>query len=123
MDAEEERRRAMEQTAKRRFFYTQSFEAYGGVSGFFDYGPYMCALQNNFLSLWRRHFVLEECMYEVETSIITPFEVLKASGHVEKFSDLMCSDTKTGELYRADHLAKEWLEREIKEGRVKEAEK
>ncbi|KAI5185513.1 glycyl-tRNA synthetase [Nematocida homosporus] len=108
----EEKRKKLEQTAKRRFFYIQSFEAYGGVSGFFDYGPHMCALQNNFLSIWRRFFVLEESMQEVDTAIITPFEVLKSSGHVDKFTDLMCSDAKTGDIYRADHLVKDWLERE-----------
>ncbi|KAI5171688.1 glycyl-tRNA synthetase [Nematocida sp. LUAm3] len=108
----ETKRKRLEQTAKRRFFYTQSFESYGGVSGFFDYGPPMCALQNNFLSLWRKHFILEEFMLEVDCSIITPFDVLKTSGHVDKFTDLMCSDIKTGEIYRADHLVKEWLVRE-----------
>ncbi|KAI5188972.1 glycyl-tRNA synthetase [Nematocida minor] len=114
-----ERKEKMEQIAKRRFFYTQSFESYGGVSGFFDYGPNMCALQNNFISLWRRHFVLSENMLEVDTAIITPFEVLKSSGHVEKFTDLMCSDEVTGDVYRADHLVKEYLQKEA-EGRSEE---
>ncbi|KAI5189744.1 glycyl-tRNA synthetase [Nematocida sp. AWRm77] len=105
-----EKREKLERVAKKRFFYTQSFEIYGGVSGFFDYGPHMCALQNNFLSIWRRHFVLEEDMLEVDTAIITPFEVLKSSGHVDKFTDLMCTDTKTGDIMRADHLVRDWLE-------------
>ncbi|EIJ95087.1 glycyl-tRNA synthetase [Nematocida parisii] len=107
-----EKREKLEQVAKRRFFYTQSFESYGGVSGFFDFGPNMCALQNNFLSIWRNHFVLTENMLEVDTAIITPFEVLKSSGHVEKFTDLMCADSVTGEVYRADHLVRDYLLRE-----------
>ncbi|OAG31548.1 glycyl-tRNA synthetase [Nematocida displodere] len=111
MESIKNKREKMEQVAKRRFFYVQSFESYGGVSGFFDYGPHMCALQNNFLTTWRRHFVLEEGMHEIDSAIITPFEVLKSSGHVDKFTDLMCTDTVTGEIYRADHLVKEWLER------------
>lgn len=105
-----EKKEKMEQVAKRRFFYIQSFKSYGGVSGFFDYGPSMCALQNNFISLWRKYFVLTENMLEVDTAIITPFEVLKCSGHVDKFTDLMCSDQITGDIYRADHLVKEYLE-------------
>lgn len=117
-----EKKEKMEQVAKRRFFYIQSFESYGGVSGFFDYGPTMCALQNNFISLWRKYFVLTENMLEIDTAIITPFEVLKCSGHVDKFTDLMCSDQVTGDVYRADHLVKEYLEKESenKEGAEKE---
>ncbi|KAI5161858.1 glycyl-tRNA synthetase [Nematocida ausubeli] len=120
-----EKREKLEQVAKRRFFYTQSFESYGGVSGFFDFGPNMCALQNNFLSIWRNHFVLAENMLEVDTAIITPFEVLKCSGHVDKFTDLMCSDAVTGEVYRADHLVKDYLlkEAENRSGEEKEAMK
>ncbi|KAI5181054.1 glycyl-tRNA synthetase [Nematocida sp. AWRm80] len=110
--AQKAKKEKMEQVAKRKFFYVQSFESYGGVSGFFDYGPHMCALQNNFLSEWRKHFILEESMLEVDTAIITPFEVLKSSGHVEKFTDLMCSDSVTGDIYRADHLVRDWLEKE-----------
>jgi len=122
-NVESKKKERMEQVAKRRFFYAQSFEAYGGVSGFFDYGPYMCGLQNNFISIWRRHFVLEEGMHEVDAAIITPFEVLKSSGHVDKFTDLMCSDAKTGEIYRADHLVKEWLLEEAEKRAPEEKQK
>ncbi|KAH9386297.1 glycyl-tRNA synthetase [Nematocida major] len=123
MDAKtREKREKLEKVAKQRFFYTQSFESYGGVSGFFDYGPNMCALQNNFLSIWRKHFVLKESMLEVDTAIITPFDVLKSSGHVDKFTDLMCSDAVTGDVYRADHLVKDYLLREAEARAGKEKE-
>ncbi|KAL6559548.1 hypothetical protein OROGR_004665 [Orobanche gracilis] len=52
------------------------------------------------------HFVLEENMLEVDCTCITPEIVLKASGHADKFSDLMVRDEKTGTCYRADHLLK-----------------
>ena len=78
-------RAALESVLTKRFFYVPSFQIYGGIAGLFDYGPpgsdrsfnlYFhiysnpfsfilgCALQNNILSLWRQHFVLEEDMLE-----------------------------------------------------------
>lgn len=81
-----------------------------GVAGLYDYGPPGCALQANVLDMWRKHFVLEEDMLEVDCSIMTPAEVLKTSGHVDRFSDWMCKDLKTGEIFRADHLVENVLE-------------
>lgn len=43
-------------------------------------------------------------MLEVECTILTPHVVLKTSGHVDRFSDLMVKDTKSNQYYRADHL-------------------
>ena len=54
--------------------------------------------------------MLEEDMLEVDCTALTPAEVLKTSGHVEKFADWMCKDPKTGEIFRADHLVGEVLE-------------
>lgn len=45
---------------------------------------------------WRQHFVLEEGMLELECPAVTPEIVLKASGHVERFTDFMVTDVKTG---------------------------
>ena len=98
----------------KRFFYTQAFEIYGGVSGLYDYGPTGAALQANIISAWRQHFILEEEMLELETTIMTPSEVLKTSGHVDKFADWMCKDAKNGEIYRADHLVEGVLEARLK---------
>ena len=53
-------------------------------------------------------------MLEVDCTMLTPYEVLKTSGHVEKFSDWMCKDPKTGEIFRADHLVEEVLESRLK---------
>lgn len=45
-------------------------------------------------------------MHQIDCSILTPEQVLKASGHLAKFSDIMVRDTKTNEPYRVDHFLK-----------------
>lgn len=107
-------REALEQLLKRRFFFAPAFEIYGGVSGLYDYGPPGCAFQANVIDTWRKHFILEEDMLEVDCTMLTPHEVLKTSGHVDKFADWMCRDLKTGEIFRADHLVEEVLEARLK---------
>lgn len=47
---------------------------------------------------------------QVECPAVTPQVVLQASGHVERFTDLMVTDALTGEPYRADHLLENHLE-------------
>ena len=101
----------LEDVLKRRFFFDLSFSIYGGVSGLFDYGPPGIALKKNILRQWESHFVLEEDLLEIEASQLTLEPVLKASGHVDRFADLMVKDTKTGECYRLDHLIKNHLEK------------
>jgi glycyl-tRNA synthetase len=66
------------------------------------------------VDLWRKHFVLEEDMLEVDCTMLTPHEVLKTSGHVDKFADWMCKDPKNGEIFRADHVVEEVLESRLK---------
>jgi len=104
-------RTKMEDTLKRRFFYDQSFAIYGGVTGQYDFGPMGCAMKQNLLSTWRSHFVLEEQMLEVDCTVLTPEPILAASGHVERFADLMVKDLKNGECFRLDHLIKAALEK------------
>lgn len=103
-------RAVLESLLRRRLFYTPAFEIYGGERGLFDYGPPGCALQANVVDLWRKHFVLEEDMLEVDCTMLTPEAVLKTSGHVDKFADWMCKDPKSGEIFRADHLVEQVLE-------------
>lgn len=104
-------RAKMDDVIKRRFFYDQSFAIYGGITGQFDFGPMGCALKSNMIQLWRKYFILQEQMLEVDCSILTPEPVLKASGHVERFADLMTKDVKSGECFRLDHLIKAHLEK------------
>ncbi|KAI4343455.1 hypothetical protein L6164_010800 [Bauhinia variegata] len=106
-------RQAVVNTLERRLFYIPSFKIYGGVAGLYDYGPPGCAVKSNVLSFWRQHFVLEENMLEVDCPCVTPEVVLKASGHVDKFTDLMVKDEKTGTCYRADHLLKDFCSEKL----------
>ncbi|CAJ0572131.1 unnamed protein product, partial [Mesorhabditis spiculigera] len=96
----------LETLLKQRFFYDQSFQIYGGVTGLYDFGPMGCALKQNMLNEWRKHFILEEGMLEVDCTSLTPEVVLKASGHVDRFADWMVKDLKTGDPHRCDHLIK-----------------
>ncbi|KAG9202607.1 Glycine--tRNA ligase 1, mitochondrial [Epicoccum nigrum] len=116
-------RASLESVMKRRLFYTPAFDIYGGVSGLYDYGPPGTALTNNIVDIWRKHFVLRENMLEVDTTMLTPHEVLKTSGHVDKFADWMCKDPKTGEIFRADHLVEEVLEARLKGNKEARGEK
>uniref|UniRef100_A0A1W7RAJ7 Glycine--tRNA ligase n=1 Tax=Hadrurus spadix TaxID=141984 RepID=A0A1W7RAJ7_9SCOR len=111
-------RSRMEDLLKRRFFFDQSFSLYGGVAGQYDFGPMGCAMKSNMLNIWRNHFVLEEQMLEVDCSILTPEPVLKASGHVDRFADLMVKDLKNGECFRLDHLIKAHLEKLIMDKKI-----
>lgn len=113
----------LEELLKKRFFYAPAFSIYGGVAGLYDYGPPGCALQANILNLWRQHFVLEEQMLEVDTTVMTPHDVLKTSGHVDRFTDYMVKDLKTGDFFRADHLLEAAVERRLADPKTSAEEK
>ncbi|XP_068666182.1 glycine--tRNA ligase, mitochondrial 1-like [Aristolochia californica] len=116
-------RQAVVNTLERRLFYIPSFKIYRGVAGLYDYGPPGCAVKANVLAFWRQHFVLEENMLEVDCPCVTPEVVLKASGHVDKFTDLMVKDEKTGQCYRADHLLKDFCKEKIEKDLTLPSEK
>lgn len=113
----------LEELLRKRFFYAPAFSIYGGVAGLYDYGPPGCALQANILNLWRQHFVLEEQMLEVDTTVMTPHDVLKTSGHVDRFTDYMVKDLKTGDFFRADHLLESAVERRLADVKTSAEEK
>ena len=62
-------------------------------------------------------------MLEVDCTMLTPYEVLKTSGHVDKFADWMCKDPKSGEIFRADHLVEEVLEGRLRGDKEARGEK
>lgn len=97
--------------ATRRGFYWPSFEIYGGVGGFYDYGPLGVAMRRNIIEKWRKIFIepYQDIIIEVETPIIMPEPVFKASGHLEHFTDYVITCQKCGRKYRADHLIDEEL--------------
>ncbi|THG94168.1 hypothetical protein EW026_g7248 [Hermanssonia centrifuga] len=103
----------LESMLSTRFFYAPAFEIYRGVAGLYDYGPPGSSLQANILAEWRKHFIIEEHMLELDTTILTPATVFETSGHVARFADWMVKDIKTGDVLRADHLVKNVLEARI----------
>ena len=56
-------------------------------------GPPGAAVKQNLISLWRKHFIVEENLLEVDDTNIMPHDVLAASGHVERFNDFIVKDT------------------------------
>ncbi len=90
---------------KRRGFIYPSFDIYGGLAGFFDYGPYGLALKNNITKLWWTQFVEDrEDVYGIDSAIVTKKEVLQASGHARGFADMLSECEKCKRRFRADHL-------------------
>ncbi|KZN25191.1 glycine--tRNA ligase [Haladaptatus sp. R4] len=90
--------------AKRRGFFFQSSEAYGGVSGFYVYGPQGAALKRNIEDSWRDRFQVQEGHREIEAPTIMPEPVFEASGHLDGFDDMLVECPECGESHRADHL-------------------
>ncbi len=90
---------------KRRGFVYQGSEVYGGLAGTWDYGPLGVALKNNIKQLWWRMFVDErDDVYGIDASILLNAKVVKASGHVDTFTDPLVEDVVTKRRYRADLL-------------------
>lgn len=104
--------------AKKRGIVYPSFEPYGGVSGFYDYGPIGKRIKVNIENLIREFFIIDHEFVEVECPTLSPEKIWIASGHVKNFSDLMVECLSCGEAYRADHL----IEKQLKincEGKTK----
>jgi len=93
--------------AKRRGFYWQAYEIYGGVGGFYTLGPLGVRLKENIVRVWRRVFLEPYEFIEIESPTIAPYVVFEASGHVGSFKDAMAECLKCGNKYRADHLLEE----------------
>jgi glycyl-tRNA synthetase len=91
---------------KRRGFIFPSAEIYGGLSGFYDYGPYGVALKRAIRELWWRHMVdLRDDVVGLDSTLIMPSEVWAASGHLTNFVDPLrqCLGT-CKKRWRADHV-------------------
>src|SRR5919198_468686 len=90
---------------KRRGFIFQSSEIYGGLNGLWDYGPLGVELKRNLKNYWWHVIVHErDDVVGMDGSILTHPAVLKASGHVEGFSDPMI-DCRTCKAHlRTDQL-------------------
>jgi glycyl-tRNA synthetase len=106
--------------AKRRGFIYPSFEIYGGIAGFYDYGPLGSQLKNNIENLWRSYFLLKDNCIEISTPTITLYEVLKASGHVEEFTDLTVDCRKCKRSYKVEDIIEKGVsvEQAVKENHI-----
>ena len=93
---------------RRGFIWGPSPEIYGGLAGFYSYGPAGMALKNNILSLFRRE-LRAFGFGEVECPTIMPEIVWKASGHIERFIDPVIKCKKCDTLHRADKYIQEQL--------------
>lgn len=90
---------------KRRGFIFQSSEVYGGLNGFWDYGPLGAELKRNIKeSWWRTMTLMREDVVGLEASIIMHPRIWEASGHTSTFSDLMVDCLLTKKRFRADQV-------------------
>jgi glycyl-tRNA synthetase len=91
--------------AKRRGFVFQSSEIYGGLAGFYDYGPYGAELAKNIRDAWWRDFVYAQAnVVGLDTAIIQNPKLWQASGHVDTFVDPLVDCKHCQHRFRADHL-------------------
>lgn len=90
---------------KRRGFIYQSSEIYGGIGGFWDYGPLGAELKRNLRDTWWRTMTRErDDVVGLDATIIMHPAVWKASGHVDTFADMMRECTISNKRVRADHV-------------------
>ncbi|MBD5604689.1 MAG: glycine--tRNA ligase [Candidatus Eremiobacteraeota bacterium] len=91
--------------AKRRGFIFQSSEIYGGIAGFFDYGPLGAILKRNVKDAWWREMgELRDDVVGFDSSIIMHPSTWIASGHVAAFHDKLVDCRNCKHRFRADHL-------------------
>jgi len=90
---------------KRRGIIFQNSEIYGGIQGFYDYGPTGSLMKNNWKSLWLKHNVQQRSdVVLIDGSIITHPLVWEASGHVKNFADTMVECKSCHKRFRPDLL-------------------
>ena len=90
---------------KRRGFIYQSSEIYGGINGFWDYGPLGAELKRNVKELWWNTMTRQrDDVVGLEATIIMSPQIWKASGHVETFADLMVECLLTKKRFRVDQI-------------------
>jgi len=95
---------------KRKGFVYPNSEIYGGIQGFYDYGPLGAELQNNIKRVWWKWMTqLHDDVFPINGSIITHPKVWEASGHVQNFTDPLVDCKKCHKRFRVDHLVEEFL--------------
>jgi glycyl-tRNA synthetase len=90
--------------ASRGFIFPSS-EIYGGIAGFWDYGPLGVELKNNLKAAWWQRVVRQrEDVVGIDSAIVSHPRVWEASGHVEHFSDPMVDCRQCKRRFRADQI-------------------
>ena len=90
---------------KRRGFIFQSSEIYGGINGFWDYGPLGVELKRNIKEAWWQDMIVRrDDMVGVDCSIVMNPKVWEASGHVVNFNDPLVDCKNCKARYRADKV-------------------
>jgi glycyl-tRNA synthetase len=91
---------------KRRGFIFQSSEIYGGLASCYDYGPLGVELKNNVKKAWWKSTVqMRDDIVGLDCSILMHPLVWKASGHADKFADLITECKSCNTRSRVDHLS------------------
>src|SRR3989344_3125905 len=104
--------------AKRRGFIYPGSEIYGGLTGFWDYGPLGVELKNNIKRQWWKDMVYDrDDVVGLDAAIIMNPEVWKASGHMENFTNVLVDCKKCKARLRADHLIEQNVDLKNIEGR------
>ena len=93
----------------RRGVIIPSYQAYGELSGFYDYGPIGLLIRKRIEEAWRVHFINRLSNLEIEGAIIGPQAVFEASGHLGNFTDPISTCLKCGHSHRADKLLEEFF--------------
>ena len=117
--------------AKRRGFLFQSSEIYGGVQGFWDYGPLGVELKRNLKEAWWHDMIAGHNelatpqgapsqfeMVGLDSTIIMHPQVWKCSGHYDLFHDHMVDCRESKKRYRFDQVRGRWVEHREKIGRA-----
>jgi len=107
---------------RRRGFLFQSSEIYGGLNGFWDYGPLGVELKRNIKQAWWRDMVSRHDdlavpegapasfqMTGIDTAIIMHPQVWRCSGHYDLFHDAMVDCRESKRRYRYDQLRGRWV--------------
>jgi len=93
---------------KKKGFVYPSSEIYGGIGGFWDFGPLGVELYNNIKDHWWKYFVQDkDNMIGMDSSIISHPRIWKASGHLDCFGDLVLTCSRCKERLRADLFVEE----------------
>src|SRR5690606_26039977 len=104
----QEQMELIQSVCKNRGFIYPAGELYGGLAGFYDYGPLGSLLKNNIKNAWIDRFVHRRFdTYLLDSAIVMGEAPLTAAGHVGGFSDPLVDDLVTNKRYRADHLLEE----------------